>query len=231
MGKAIRLGAVLCWFGCACGCGDSPNMTLRDTLNARNELVDALLQVSDDESAKKVSATEVKKIQKRWDDGIRKRIEELQKNLDGAERAVTRTRKAKALQAGNDGPLPKLQRDELPNIFADLRDRAESLVIADEAMEAREEEIKATAKRMVEQMGRLTKLLDQLRWKETEDQKARGIQNPTVNAAELWPNLSELLKAPQGMCGPKEFVAETYTWQAPLLIGPLPANLLMLPKR
>src|SRR5271168_2634368 len=100
MGKAIRLGAVLCWLGAACGCGDSPNMTLRDTLNARNEMVDALLKVNDDESAKTASATEVKKIQKRWDDGIRKRIEELQKNLDTAERAVTRNRKNKAVLAG-----------------------------------------------------------------------------------------------------------------------------------
>ena len=112
MGKAIRLGAVLCWLGAACGCGDSPNMTLRDTLNARNELVDVLLKVNDDESARTASATEVKKIQKRWDDGIRKRLEELQKNLDSAERSVTRRRPSRSSDgaAGNGAPATERRR-------------------------------------------------------------------------------------------------------------------------
>ena len=231
MRKAIRLGAVLCWFGCACGCGDSPNMTLRDALNARNEFVDALLKVTDDDSARTVSATDVKKIQKRWDDGIRKRLEELQKNVDAAERAVTKNRKNKAVLAGKEGPLPKLEREELPRIPEDLRDRAETVVIADEALEARHDEIKATARRMVEQMKRLNTIIDQLKWKELADLKARGTANPTVNPADRWPNLVGLLKAPEGLCAPKEFVDEKYTWEAPVVIGTIPENLVMLPKR
>ena len=154
----------------ACGCGDSPARVVRDAQTARNEFVDILLKVTDEESAKVVTAKdkEVDKVQKRWDD-IKKRLDNRQKDID---------KSAKKLKP------------RLPRILDDDQDTADELRAVQDTLMENGPEIKATAKRLGTQISRIKGIIEELRRKEI----ARGVSS--INAEEKWPSLSKLLKMP-----------------------------------
>ena len=153
MRKPLRWGALLTLLTCACGCGDGPRVVVRDVLSARNEFVDTLLKVSDEASAKTVSDIELKKIQKRWDEGIRKRLEEYQNKIRSQEKSLQRNARFKAvLERGG-----VITRDDFPK---DLQNENPEFFEAQDAEDDRADEIKATAKRLDNQLKRLGQLFE-----------------------------------------------------------------------
>jgi hypothetical protein len=139
----------------ACGCGDGPRVVVRDVQSARNELVDTLLKVTDEASAKQVADTDLKKIQKRWEEGIRKRLEEYQNKIRSQEKGLQRNVRFKAvLEKGG-----VVTRDDFPT---ELQTENPEFFEAQDAEQDRADEIKATAKRLDSQLKRIGQLFEKL---------------------------------------------------------------------
>ncbi len=147
MSKPLRWTALFCALACACGCGDSPRVTDRDVMSVRNEFVDALLKITDEPSAKKIYDEDIKKLQKKWDEGgVRKRLEEWQAKINSQEKSLKRTAGLKA------GQETEAMRSANPEFFG-----------AQDAAEDFESEIKATAVRLDRQLKRIGAIFDQVR--------------------------------------------------------------------
>ena len=152
----LRWTALLCLLACVCGCGDSPRVVNRDTMSVRNEFVDSLLKITDEASAKSVYNDEIKKLQKKWDEGgIRKRLEEWQVKINSEEKGLKRT--AANLKAGQETDA---QRSANPVFFE-----------AQDASEDSEKEIKATAVRLDRQLKRIGAIFDKARTGSKDDAK------------------------------------------------------------
>jgi hypothetical protein len=147
MRRQLGSGILVCLLTCACGCGDSPRAAVRDVLSVRNEFVDVLLKVKDEATAKDVANNEVKKLQKKWDDSIRKRLEEWQAKINSQEKSLKRNPGFSA-KSGESETL----RGNFPEYFE-----------AQDAEEDKTEEIKATAKRLDSQLKRIREIYDKVR--------------------------------------------------------------------
>jgi hypothetical protein len=150
MRNPLRWTALFCTLACACGCGDSPRVLDRDMICLRNEFVDALLKVTDEASAKKVYEEDIKKLQKKYDDGgVRKRMEEWQTKINSQEKSLKNASRNAPLKAGQESDAMRSANPE----FFEAQDAAEDYA----------NEIKATSVRLDRQLKRIGAIFDQVR--------------------------------------------------------------------
>jgi hypothetical protein len=131
----------------ACGCGDRPRVVVRDVMSVRNELVDAMLKITDEPSAKSVYSSEIKKLQKKWDESIRKRLEEWQAKINSQEKGIKRA--TPDLKAGQATDAVRSANPE----FSEAEDAADEF----------RDEIKATTNRLNRQLKRIGEIFDKVR--------------------------------------------------------------------
>jgi transposase-like protein len=181
---------------------------VRDALATRNELVDAFLKVTDEESAKVVLKQEAEKLQKHWDEHIRKRLEEEQKKINadekGLKNAVNRVKEAseKDLTGTRGQGVAQMLAPTLLETFRDWRDAA----IAVEDMSP---EIKNTAKRQQEQVKRLKAVMEQ--------EKTKGRPSAGGTTDERVANLTKLLQTADFMGSGMQ--DRHGAWDAPLKLN------------
>jgi len=177
---------------------------VRDALAARNELVDALIKVTDEDSAKRVADNEVAKLKKRWEDNIKKRLDEQQKKVGSQEKALKRgfDRLLELQQSRKD--LFGIGREDL-KVNDDLQDTWSDYFQAQDAVTSRSQEIVATAKRLKRQLDRI---------EDIAKQKAQGTSNS---------KLMEILKSPEvfATMGNEK---GAFSWDAPLTLATIKPN-------
>jgi len=195
-----------------CGCGDSPARVVRDVQTTRNEFVDLLIKVTDEESAKEAMVKDgpVEKLAKTKWENIKKRLDEAQREVQSQERSLKRTMtrleeirtsQRQKLQVGAGGNILKVPENEM--------DTFNEYWSSIEAVRNNVPEIEATAKRLKNQLSRLNNIIDQLRAR----QLAQG--NAAFDTTQRCPNLAALLKAPETFSTIRDTEKGTYVWGEP----------------
>ncbi|HEV2948545.1 MAG TPA: hypothetical protein VGX70_14310 [Gemmataceae bacterium] len=182
---------------------------VRDTLTARNELVDVLLKVTDETSAKTVVDNDFKAIQKRWDEKIKKRLDDQQRKINAQEKALKRAfdRLPESRQNQIKNAKQGLAKEDV-GISSDLLETFDEYDSAQEAVKKRAEELEATAKRLNTQLDRIDKLVQQLQR-----------QNPGANRDERWPSLIAVLKYPEYYATFRDLESGASKWDAPFQLA------------
>jgi hypothetical protein len=216
-GYAVLIGLI----GCACGCGDSPRVMVRDAQTLRNELVDAMLKVSDEETAQTVLKEEVEKkdvgIKDRWAKLKKDRLDDYQTsgkvtNIRSMEKTLKNSLEASATKNKANMRI-KEAADEAAEkrglvARADLDTLGETALeyfSAQEAVLTMADEIEATSHRMKKQVERLKKLVDQLAQRKPGDRRKN------------FPSLMSMLDAPEDMATYESYQNDgKWAWDAPL---------------
>jgi hypothetical protein len=210
---------------------------VRDAQTLRNELVDAMLKVSDEETAQTVLKEEVEKkdvgIKDRWtklkkdrlDDyqtsGKVTNIRQMEKTLKNAfEASATKNKASSRLREAKSSDDPGSERALIGREDLDtLGETALEYFAAQDAVLAMGDEIEATSHRMKKQMERLKKLADRL------------VQQKPGDRRKNFPGLMGILDAPEDMATYETYLNEgKWAWDAPLRFSSVKLKIDWMPK-
>jgi hypothetical protein len=115
MRRATLVTGVLFLLVSATGCGDTPRVVLRDTLNTWNEAADCMVEIVDEDSAQEIMKGKVEPLKKKWD-GVTKRLQEFSKFDKEQKQDLLDTIEPLILEAGAATKRLKRQADRISDI-------------------------------------------------------------------------------------------------------------------
>lgn len=187
MNRTARTGLFVFGLLTLTGCGDTDTTLLRTAINYKSELIDQLMKVKDEESARKFVDYYLKVFDeknKTLDDKWNKWTKDIEADFRNKKRVINFSSNG---QPGDD----QFRQDAVAAMQKeDERIQGTRMTFLDFLSQDA-----ANERRLKREFARIDQLLSYLKEEKIADEKAKGVERPVVKDLENWPNLIKLKDA------------------------------------